>query len=130
MASSDNNGGSTDYYKLKRQWKDCADIIEDRGMNYNQGNIFKSAFCFNLGRHGGTTPERELNKIIYFAQRELAVLKRAKELEKSSEVCCDTKTCIGCGEPSKLCLGTQLCPKPRKESNSHGLAQSSGQNKP
>ena len=40
-------------------------------MNYNQGNIFKSAFCFNVGRHDGTDYERELNKIVYFAEREL-----------------------------------------------------------
>lgn len=73
-----NNGGSTDYYKLKTAWKDLADIMEDRSMNYNQGNIFKSAFCFNVGRHDGTSYERELNKIIYFAEREL---KRIKNVE-------------------------------------------------
>lgn len=69
-----NNGGSTDYYKFKTEWKECADIIEDRMMNYNKGNIFKAAFCFNVGRHDGTDYERELNKIIYFAQRELSIL--------------------------------------------------------
>ena len=68
---SHNNGGSTDYYNLLPSWKDCADIIEDRDMNYNQGNIMKVAFTFNVGRHTGTSYERELNKIIYFAQREL-----------------------------------------------------------
>lgn len=73
-----NNGGSTDYYKLNTEWKDLADIMEDRSMNYNQGNIFKSAFCFNVGRHDGTSYERELNKIIYFAEREL---KRIKNVE-------------------------------------------------
>lgn len=73
-----NNGGSTDYYKLKTTWKDLADIMEYRSMNYNQGNIFKSAFCFNVGRHDGTSYERELNKIIYFAEREL---KRIKNVE-------------------------------------------------
>ena len=72
-----NNGGSTDYYKFKENWKECADIIEDREMNYNQGNIFKSAFCFNIGRHSGTDYIRELNKIIYFANRELESLKNA-----------------------------------------------------
>lgn len=66
-----NNGGSTDYYKFKENWNECADIIEDREMNYNQGNIFKSAFCFNIGRHNATNYTRELNKIIYFANREL-----------------------------------------------------------
>lgn len=74
-----NNGGSTDYYKFEPEWKECADIIEARVMNYNQGNIFKSAFCFNVGRHSGTDYERELNKIIYFTEREL---QRIKNVEK------------------------------------------------
>ena len=73
--NSNNNGGSTDYYKFKPDWAECADVIEDRDMNYNQGNIFKSAFCFNIGRHDGTDYERELNKIIYFAKRELQRMK-------------------------------------------------------
>jgi len=76
--SSDNRGGSTDYYKLQEGWKDCADIMESRNMNYNQGNIMKSAFCFNAQRHSGTDYERELNKIIYFANRELNLLKKDK----------------------------------------------------
>jgi len=73
--SSENNGGSTDYYKFDPEWKDCQDIIEDRNMNYAQGNIFKSAFTFNIGRHSGTDYERDLNKIIWFAQRELERIK-------------------------------------------------------
>ena len=74
-SSSINNGGSTDYYKFDPEWKECGDIIEARDMNYNQGNIFKASFCFNIGRHKGTHAERELNKIIYFAQRELSRIK-------------------------------------------------------
>lgn len=74
--NSINNGGSTDYYKFKENWKECQDIIEDRELNFSQGNIFKSAFCFNIGRHSATDYERELNKIIYFANRELERIKR------------------------------------------------------
>ena len=69
-----NNGGSTDYYKLLGM-KDLQDIIENRNMNFAQGNILKAAFCFNVGRHEGTSYERELNKIIYFAKRELQRIK-------------------------------------------------------
>ena len=69
-----NNGGSTDYYKLLGV-KDLQDIIENRNMNFAQGNILKAAFCFNVGRHEGTSYERELNKIIYFAKRELQRIK-------------------------------------------------------
>lgn len=75
--SSENNGGSTDYYKLSPKWKDLQDIIEDRDMNFAQGNILKVAFTFNAGRHQSATYERELNKIIWFAQRELQRIKDA-----------------------------------------------------
>ena len=69
-----NNGGSTDYYKIL-DYKDLQDIIEARNMNFAQGNILKAAFCFNVGRHEGTSYERELNKIIYFTERELKRIK-------------------------------------------------------
>ena len=71
LDNSLNNGGKTDYYDLPKDAKCCQDIIEWRNMNFQQGNIFKVAFTFNQGRHDATTYERELNKIIYFAQREL-----------------------------------------------------------
>ena len=73
--TSANNGGETDYYRIDPSWSMAQDIIEARGMNYSQGNIFKAAFTFNTGRHAASTYERELNKIIYFAQRELDALK-------------------------------------------------------
>ena len=72
-----NNGGSTDYYKLPSNAKDLQDLIEDKEMHWNIANIFKSAFCFNIGRHNATDYTRELNKIIYFANRELERIKNA-----------------------------------------------------
>ncbi len=74
--NSINNGGKTNYYKINKSWEYAQDIIEDRNMNFAQGNIFKSSFCFNINRHNATTYERELNKIIYFAQRELDRMKK------------------------------------------------------
>lgn len=71
LDNSHNNGGKTDYYDLPKDAKCCQDIIEWREMNFQQGNIFKVAFTFNCGRHSGTDYRRDLNKIIYFAQREL-----------------------------------------------------------
>ncbi len=74
--SSINNGGETDYYQMPANTKECQDLIEDREMNYAQGCIMKVAFTFNVGRHDGTTYERELNKIIWCAKRELARIKK------------------------------------------------------
>jgi hypothetical protein len=70
--SWENNGGPTEYYDLPKdsEIKDAGDIIEWREMNFNQGSIFKAAFCFNVGRHDSTDYERDLNKIIYHAERE------------------------------------------------------------
>jgi hypothetical protein len=71
-----NNGGSTDYYKFDPEWKEVSDIIEAKDMGFNIGNIFKS--CFRLGGEHHSSRERDLNKIIYFAQRELNLLKNKK----------------------------------------------------
>lgn len=73
-----NNGGNTDYYNIDSNWKTAQDIIETRNMNFSQGNIFKSAICFNIDRHSATDYERELNKIIWFANRELERIKEIK----------------------------------------------------
>ena len=77
--SPDNNGGSTDYYKIDPSWKYLQDVIEDRDLNFSQGNILKAAFTFNVGRHEASNYERELNKIIWFAQRELSRLEASND---------------------------------------------------
>lgn len=74
--TSINNGGQTDYYDINPEWTTFQDVIEAREMNYAQGNIFKVACTFNIGRHSATDYERELNKIIFFTQRELQRIKR------------------------------------------------------
>lgn len=74
--SSHNNGGTTDYYKLDPKWKDVIDIIESRDLNYSQGNILKVGMTLNTGRHEGTDYERELNKVIFFANREKERIKK------------------------------------------------------
>lgn len=73
--SSVNNGGETDYYAIPDGFKTHQDVIEQREMNYAQGNIYKVACTFNVGRHKATDYERELNKIIFFAKRELNRIK-------------------------------------------------------
>lgn len=75
MSAAENNGGSTDYYRIDKSWTMAQDVIESREMNFSQGNIFKAAFTFNVGRHDASSYERELNKIVYFANRELERIK-------------------------------------------------------
>ena len=78
---SKNNGGSTDYYKLKSapfKIKDFDDFAEWRKLNGFQFNIGKVVWTMNVGRHSGTTYERDLNKIIHYAKRELKRIKKEK----------------------------------------------------
>lgn len=63
------DGGSTSYYDIPEGAKDLGDLVEYKDMNFNIGNIFKAAY--RLGEKDGTDKVYDLNKIIYFAQREL-----------------------------------------------------------
>ena len=73
MPTAHNNGGDTDYYRLPESAKKpgamIQDLIEHKDMNLAVGNIFNA--CHRLGE-GGNDPVRDLNKIVYFAERELA----------------------------------------------------------
>lgn len=63
-------GGSTpSQYALPINANELQDLIEYREMNFSIGNIFKA--CYRLGHKSNVSKEYDLNKIIYFAQREL-----------------------------------------------------------
>jgi hypothetical protein len=64
------SGGSNAYYKLPEGAKELGDLIEFKNMNFNVGNIFKAAY--RLGEKAGNTKVYDLEKIIWFAKRELA----------------------------------------------------------
>ena len=70
------DGWSTDYYRLPEGAKEMQDLIEYRDMNFAMANIFKA--CYRYGHKENTSKEYDLNKIIWYAQREL---KRLKKLE-------------------------------------------------
>ena len=79
--NSVNNGGKTDYYQLENApfpINDFDDFAEWRGLNGSQFNMGKVMWTFNVGRHNGTDYERDLNKILHYANRELLRLKRNK----------------------------------------------------
>ena len=79
--NSINNGGKTSYYQLKDApfpINDFDDFAEWRNLNGNQFNMGKVMWTFNVGRHKGTDYERDLNKIIHYANRELLRLRRSE----------------------------------------------------
>ncbi len=50
--------------------KEIIDMIEYANMEFGMGNILKA--CYRIGHCDHATREYDLNKIIYFAQRELS----------------------------------------------------------
>lgn len=74
---SENNGGSTDYYKLPEGSRELNDLIEAKEMSFAQGNIFKAVW--RLGEKDGVSKIYDLNKIIYFAERLKAIEERSTE---------------------------------------------------
>lgn len=77
------DGGSTSYYDFPEGAKTLMDLIEHRNMGFAQGNIFKAAY--RLGRKAGVDDRYDLNKIIYFAQRELERLDKREARARSYE---------------------------------------------
>jgi hypothetical protein len=68
------NGGSTpSQYELPPKATELQDLIEYREMNFSIGNIFKA--CYRMGECSHSDEMRDLNKIIWFAKRELALKK-------------------------------------------------------
>ena len=68
------DGSSADYYKLPRSCKQLQDLIAFRNMNAQMGEIFRATFRYGIVPH--SPKERDLKKIIYYAQAELARLKK------------------------------------------------------
>ena len=66
-------GGDTDYYRIPENATMVQDLIEYKNMNFSQGNILKAIYRCQDKHHSDY--ERELNKIIWFAKRELARIK-------------------------------------------------------
>ena len=63
------DGGSSGYYFIPEGTRDILDLIDHRQMTYGIANIFKASY--RLGKKDGVDPVYDLNKIIFFAQREL-----------------------------------------------------------
>jgi hypothetical protein len=67
-------GGSSDYYKLPEGCQELQDLIEYKNMNFAMANIFKATY--RLGNKPGTDRIYDLEKIIWFANREIERIKK------------------------------------------------------
>ncbi len=65
----EHSGGSNDIYKIPEDVNDVLDIIEFLGLNFAEGNILKA--IYRIGRKPNTSKKYDLEKIKFFAEREL-----------------------------------------------------------
>jgi peptidoglycan hydrolase CwlO-like protein len=76
--SAQNNGGKTDYYDIPSGSTTLNDLIEYKNMPFWRGEILKAIYGLE-GRMQKNKDEknaeiRELNKIIYYANRRLRMI--------------------------------------------------------
>ncbi len=81
------DGLSTKYYELPYDATEMQDLIEHRKMNFAMGNIFKA--CYRYGHKENTSHEYDLNKIIWYANREL---KRLQKCQRENQQTPTTKS--------------------------------------
>lgn len=70
------DGKATAYYDFPEGVTTLNDLIEFKNMSYARGNIFKAAY--RLGQKDGVDDVYDLNKIIYYAERMLNIIKNKK----------------------------------------------------
>lgn len=68
------DGSSADYYKLPEGATQLQDLISYRDMNAQMGEIFRA--CYRYGQVAHSPKERDLKKIIFYAQAELERLSK------------------------------------------------------
>lgn len=68
------DGSSADYYVLPPGAAQLQDLISFRNMNAQLGEIFRAAYRYGQGHH--SPRERDLRKIIFYAQAELDRLEK------------------------------------------------------
>jgi hypothetical protein len=68
------DGSTPEQYGLPENARELQDLIEYRNMNFAWGNIFKA--CYRNGTCSHSDSLRDLRKIIWFAERELARLEK------------------------------------------------------
>lgn len=76
IPTSKNKGGSTDYYAIPKGAKTLNDLIEFKNMSPALHEIFKATYAMDerAARNiEGQDRLRELNKIKYYVEREIAL---------------------------------------------------------
>ena len=77
-------GWRSDYYDLPEGAEGLQDLIEFKNMNFARANIFKAAY--RLGEKQGTTELYDIDKILWYAQREKARLLKLEEEQLDEKI--------------------------------------------
>ena len=75
LSEAANDGSSADYYVLPANAAQLQDLIAFRNMNAQLGEIFRAAYRYGQPGHHSSR-ERDLRKIIFYAQAELDRLEK------------------------------------------------------
>jgi len=73
--ANDADGLYSSYYDIPSDAKDILDLMNHKNMNHSVGE----AFCALYRLHDKDTPERNLEKVIYYATRELERIRKGRE---------------------------------------------------
>lgn len=68
------DGSTASYYRLPKGCRELQDLISHRNMNAQIGEIFRACYRIGQGTHSPTI--RDVRKIIFYAQAELARLEK------------------------------------------------------
>ncbi len=80
----ENNGGSTSYYRLPENASELQDLIEHTNMSWNYANIFKA--CYRAGKQEHSNELRDINKILWFAQRQKDLILESQTENSSKKI--------------------------------------------
>lgn len=70
------DGSTASYYTLPEGCSELQDLISYRDMNAQMGEIFRATYRYGRVKHSDRA--RDLKKIIFYAQAELARLSQVK----------------------------------------------------
>jgi len=80
LSKKDKDGGYSSYYDVPKWIKDAVGLLEHKDMNHSVGEAFLALYRL----HDKDTPIRNLEKVMYYADREIKRLKR-KEKKKAKK---------------------------------------------
>lgn len=72
-----NDGSSASYYKLPKDAAELQDLIIAKNMNAQLGEIFRA--CYRYGQCPHSSKQRDIRKIIFYAEYELKRLIAAEK---------------------------------------------------